>query len=170
MPSNPELESKKWLAAYKPTTHRLRSDFTETIRAMNQRAASRLQYAGVQEGSRAFLGAGMVIEWLQHDGSWGMIAKVNMKQMDKTLAERFRSLTEAACFVAVYTWWYQYGRKVRINDIGDTICCSDDIHQGEKYLIVELLSMRYTEYRADLTLIDRNGRVLAYWKEMSGSR
>ncbi|GAA3325711.1 hypothetical protein GCM10020331_058710 [Ectobacillus funiculus] len=54
MPSNPELESKKWLAAYKPTTHRLRSDFTETIRAMNQRAASQLQYAGVQEGSRAF--------------------------------------------------------------------------------------------------------------------
>jgi len=169
MPANPELESKEWIAAYKPMTHRLRSEFTETIRAMNQRA-SRLQHAELQEGSRAFLGAGMTIEWLQHDGNWRMIAKVNIKQMDKTFAERFQSLTEAACFVAVYAWQYQYGWNVKISDMGNMLCCSDDIHQGESYLIVELLSMRYTEYRADLTLIDEHGRVLACWKEMSGSR
>lgn len=170
MPSNPELEPKEWIVICKPTPHMSRSEMTETIRAMNQHA-SRMQHAGEREERGTFLGANMAIEWLQHDGNWRMIAKVNMKQMDKALAERFQSLTEAACFVAVYAWRYQYGRKARISDMGNVVWCSDDmIHQGESYVIVELLSMRYTEYRADLTLIDRHGRIMAYWKGMSGSR
>lgn len=170
MPPDSLSETDEWIVTYRPQDDRVRSDIKETIRYMDEHAR-RSQLAAEEEDSGVFQGQTVSIEWIKHDGAWNMIAKLKYSDINyETLMKRFQSIHEAACFAAVQTWHYQYGRKVRVGGAKNMECYCDLKNQEESFLFVELLSASHLEYRADLTLVDRHGRVLARWEEISGKR
>jgi hypothetical protein len=141
----------------------------ETILHLDRRF-NRNPSATEEKKDGAFQSESLTIEWIQLDGNFNRIAKANFTRKGETLNERFQAITEAACYVAIHAWNDHYGWKTSIGRIKTLNCFSELKNQNEVFIRFDLLSATSTDYRADLTLLDRNGRVLARWEEVCGNR